>query len=251
MSAMPPRIAPLLGEAITFAHRGARADAPENTLKAFHLALELGSSGLESDVWLSAEGTPVLDHDGQFGRFRKKRSISDIALADLPQHVPTLEELYRATGGDYDLSLDVKTQDAAEPTVAIARQMSDELGRDLSARLWLCHPDLEILSGWRESFPDVRLVHSTRLRSGDQGTERHAASLAKAGIDAVNMHQGEWTGGLVVLFHRFDVAAFGWDAQHVRMLLALMDMGADGVYCDHVGRMITAFNSVYGAQNPP
>ncbi|MQA17795.1 MAG: hypothetical protein GEV09_28165, partial [Pseudonocardiaceae bacterium] len=45
---------------IAFAHRGARAHAPENTLEAFALALRLGATGLESDVWLTADGEAVL-----------------------------------------------------------------------------------------------------------------------------------------------------------------------------------------------
>ncbi|MDQ1372669.1 MAG: glycerophosphoryl diester phosphodiesterase, partial [Actinomycetota bacterium] len=55
---------PLLRPPIGFAHRGARAHAPENTLEAFQLALKLGATGLESDVWLTHDGVPVLDHDG-------------------------------------------------------------------------------------------------------------------------------------------------------------------------------------------
>ena len=38
---------------ITFAHRGARTEAPENTLPAFRRALELGAGGLETDAWVS------------------------------------------------------------------------------------------------------------------------------------------------------------------------------------------------------
>lgn len=235
------------GQAITFAHRGARADAPENTIAAFRLALHNGATGLESDVWLTADGIPVLDHDGEFGSVFRKRGIAEMNRDELPDHVPTLEELYRDCGGAYELSLDVKSAAAAQPTVDLARSMSEELGVDCCARLWLCHPSFETVASWREPFPDVRLVHSTRLRSGDQGTERHAARLSHAGIDAINMHQSEWTGGLVVLYHRFGVRAFGWDAQHERMLVALFDMGADAVYSDHVGRMTAAYASVYGA----
>ena len=44
-----------------FAHRGARALAAENTLEAFTLALRLGATGLESDVWLTADGEAVLE----------------------------------------------------------------------------------------------------------------------------------------------------------------------------------------------
>ena len=48
------RLPSLLDRPIMFAHRGARAHAPENTLEAFALGLRLGATGLESDVWLTA-----------------------------------------------------------------------------------------------------------------------------------------------------------------------------------------------------
>ena len=42
------------------------------------------------------------------------------------------------------------------------------------------------------------------------------------------------------LFHRFERYCFGWDAQYDRVLLALLGMGIDGVYSDHVDRMMAA-----------
>ena len=53
---------------ITFAHRGGRADLPENTLPAFRRALELGARGLETDARLSADGEVVLVHDERVRR---------------------------------------------------------------------------------------------------------------------------------------------------------------------------------------
>jgi glycerophosphoryl diester phosphodiesterase len=73
--------------------------------------------------------------------------------------------------------------------------------------------------------------------------ERHAFDLAEGGIDAMNMHHTEWTAGLVSLFHRFDVLAFGWDAQELRHLRALMAMGIDAVYCDRPERMVEVIGS--------
>ena len=64
---MQQRLPSLLVPPVAFAHRGARAHAPENTLEAFRLALRLGATGLESDVWLTSDGVPVLDHDGVSG----------------------------------------------------------------------------------------------------------------------------------------------------------------------------------------
>ena len=54
----------------------------------------------------------------------------------------------------------------------------------------------------------------------------------------MNMHRSDWTAGLVGLFHRFGVQAFGWDAQEVRHLRELLAMGIDAVYSDHVARMV-------------
>ena len=73
------RLPSLLDRPIAFAHRGARAHARENTLEAFALGLRLGATGLESDVWLTADGVPVLDHDGVVQLGRRKRPIGTLA----------------------------------------------------------------------------------------------------------------------------------------------------------------------------
>ena len=222
---------PLLKPPIGFAHRGARAHARENTIESFQLALKLGATGLESDVWLTADGVPVLDHDGRV----RRRPIGRWAREDLPEHIPTLAELFSACGTEFHLSLDLKDPEAAGPVLAVAREAGAEL-----SKLWLCHDEWARVAEWRSLDPTVRLVDSTRLRRIKEGPERRAATLAEAGVDAVNLHHTDWTGGLTTLFHRFDVLAFGWDAQHARILASLLHMGIDAVYCDHVDRMIQA-----------
>ncbi|MSP90147.1 MAG: glycerophosphodiester phosphodiesterase [Alphaproteobacteria bacterium] len=49
-------------------HRGASADAPENTLAAFRLAAEQGAGAIELDAKLSADGVPVVIHDDTLDR---------------------------------------------------------------------------------------------------------------------------------------------------------------------------------------
>jgi len=53
---------------LNIGHRGAAADAPENTLAAFELALRQGADGVEFDVHLSADGVPVVIHDARLDR---------------------------------------------------------------------------------------------------------------------------------------------------------------------------------------
>jgi glycerophosphoryl diester phosphodiesterase len=259
----------LLRPPIGFAHRGARALAAENTIAAFRLALSLGASGLESDVWLTADGVAVLDHDGVVRSGLRRRSIGDIERAKLPSHIPALEDLYSECGTGFHLSLDVKDAAAATAVVDVARGAGDEA----LSKLWLCHPDWEQLAQWRAvgtpahpsarpaagpaagaaagaagapaPLPDqVRLVDSTRLRRIKEGPERRAASLADAGIDAINMHLTDWTPGLTTLFHRFERMAFAWDAQFERNLVTLLRMGCDAVYSDYVDRMVAALKAL-------
>ena len=224
----------LIRPPIAFGHRGARAHAPENTLEGFRHALRLGATGLESDVWLTADGVAVLDHDGVVRAGVRKRPIAGIVRADLPAHIPTLEELYADCGTGFELSLDVKDPAAAPVVHAVAKAAGDDAVR----RLWLCHHDWQVVAGWRALSDDVRLVDSTRLRFMRQGPERRAAQLAAAGVDAVNMHQTDWTGGLTTLFHRFERFTFAWDAQYERVIAALVKMGIDGIHSDHVDRLV-------------
>jgi glycerophosphoryl diester phosphodiesterase len=233
-----PRLPSLLDPPIGFAHRGARAHAPENTLEAFRLAVRLGATGLESDVWLTADGIPVLDHDGVVGPVWRRRPIGSVTRAQLPAHIPTLGELYEEVGVGIPLSLDVKDATAAAAVVAVA----DHHGA--TATLWLCHPDLDTVASWRGLAPAARLVHSTRLSRLPSGPERHAAELARRNVDAVNFHHSDWTGGNVVLYHRFERLAMGWDAQFERVIGELLDAGIDAVFSDHVDRLRTCLDRI-------
>ncbi|KAL8559240.1 hypothetical protein ACOMHN_040364 [Nucella lapillus] len=58
-----------------FAHRGAEAIAPENTVIAFQKALKYGAFGLESDVRISYDGVPFIHHDSTFLRTTNVRDV--------------------------------------------------------------------------------------------------------------------------------------------------------------------------------
>jgi glycerophosphoryl diester phosphodiesterase len=218
---------------ITFAHRGASADAPENTLEAFRLALHLGARGLESDARLSADGEVVLVHGAVARMGWKRKRVAQSTAAELAElAVPRLADLYRELGADYELSLDVYDPAAGRVLVEVARDAG------ALERLWVCSSKTTLLTKLGARAPAIHLVHSVRRRKVDIPLERHAAQLAELGIGVVNMHRSDWSAGLVGLFHRFGVQAFGWDAQEVRHLRDLLAMDIDGVYSDHVARMV-------------
>lgn len=241
---MQQRLPSLLDRPIMFAHRGARAHAPENTIEAFQLALRLGATGLESDVWLTVDDEVVLDHDGEVRRGRlRKVPISQLRRRELPDHIPTLSELIEACGTDLELSLDLKAADTGPAVVDVLRRSAPEL----LARTWLCHPSLDELVRLRPLDDRVKLVDSTRLAKIAEGPERRAARLADEGIDGINLRNLDWNGGLVALFHRFGRTAFSWDLQFEHHLRPAYRMGIDAVYSDHVDRMHESFRAELGA----
>lgn len=98
---------------IVFAHRGASAHAPENTLAAFELALQQGADAIELDAKLSADGHVVVIHDatvdrttGGHGRVRgmslaELRALSAGSLFSRhfsTEKIPMLEEVLETLG---------------------------------------------------------------------------------------------------------------------------------------------------------
>jgi glycerophosphoryl diester phosphodiesterase len=102
---------------ICFAHRGAAAELPENTLPSFARALELGADALETDLHLTRDGVIVVAHDDDGLRMAGVRAkIRESTLAEVRAwdagygfveggerpfagkgyRVPTLEELLEA-----------------------------------------------------------------------------------------------------------------------------------------------------------
>ncbi|MCR2803304.1 glycerophosphodiester phosphodiesterase [Paenibacillus soyae] len=111
-------------QTINFAHRGASAYCPENTMAAFRKALELGATGIETDVQRTADGRLVLIHDESLQRTtgdpRLVQNISFDELAGLDagswfessfsgERVPALDELLELIQNtDIILNLELK-----------------------------------------------------------------------------------------------------------------------------------------------
>jgi glycerophosphoryl diester phosphodiesterase len=91
------------------AHRGASAQAKENTLEAFKLAIELRVDYIELDVWKTSDGVLVINHDPSQG---------DIIIADTTykellnnpdcKHIPTLSQVLALASGNTKLYVEIK-----------------------------------------------------------------------------------------------------------------------------------------------
>jgi len=101
---------------LIYAHRGASAIHPENTLRAFRHALAIGVDGIELDVHATADGIPVVIHDRAVGRTTDGVGhVDQIPLVQIEtldagdgERVPTLAEVLALVGDAAHLDIEIK-----------------------------------------------------------------------------------------------------------------------------------------------
>jgi glycerophosphoryl diester phosphodiesterase len=100
-----------LGRPQVYAHRGASAHAPENTVEAFELAAREGADGVELDVMCCGSGEVVVVHDAWLERLANRpvcvltTPLERLRKIDVARHftawrkpgqIPTLDEVLEA-----------------------------------------------------------------------------------------------------------------------------------------------------------
>ncbi len=126
---------------LIIAHRGASAAAPENTLAAFRLAVDLGADGIELDVRGTADGHLVIIHDAAVDRTTD--GTGKIAALTLEQvrrfdagrkfgpafggeRIPLLSEVFAAVRGRLLVDVEVKAAGVEAALLDTIRRMQME-----------------------------------------------------------------------------------------------------------------------------
>lgn len=198
-------------------HRGAAAEAPENTLASLRRAHASGARMVEFDVKLTADSVPILIHDERLERTTsgrglvRERMLDEIRALDAGswfhasfagEAVPTLDEA-AALCLDLDLAVNVEIKPCPGREVETAMLALDHL-----RRLWPLSADPPLISSFapaalevaREAAPEwPRGYLATRLRKdwqsrvrqfacstvhldADRLTQRDAAAVRAAGL---------------------------------------------------------------------
>lgn len=125
-----------------FAHRGASAHAPENTLASFNLAVEHGADAIELDAKLSADGQIVVHHDQTVNRTTDgKGRVNELPLAILREldagsffapefqgeKIPLLEEVLDGVGRK--LFVNIELTNYASPNDGLPEKVAELVKR--------------------------------------------------------------------------------------------------------------------------
>ncbi len=154
---------------LIFGHRGAKADAPMNTLPAFELALKQGADGVELDVHLSQDGYPVIIHDFTVDLTTDGNGrAADMALAELKEldagswfgkafrnvRIPTLDEVFAAVGEKLTINVEIKSN--SRKTTGCEQVVADKIRHfGLQSSVIVSSFDPLVLRRFRRIMPDV------------------------------------------------------------------------------------------------
>jgi glycerophosphoryl diester phosphodiesterase len=156
------------GRPLVLGHRGASADAPENTVAAFRLALAQGADGVELDVWRCRTGEVVVFHDRDLRRIAgsplrvRTASLAELRAVDVGAHagarfrgerVPRLEEVLEALPGAV-VNVELKSDGGRELSLAAAVARVVRAAR-AAERVVVSSFDYRLLVAFRVAAPEV------------------------------------------------------------------------------------------------
>jgi glycerophosphoryl diester phosphodiesterase len=212
------------------AHRGASRAFPENTLAAFRAAVEIGADMVELDVRRTADGHLAIHHDAHLA---DGRAICEVAAADLPSDVPSLDEAIDACGS-MGVNIEVKSsaRDADfDPTRSVAADVAHLVAtRGLYDRILVSSFDVVSIARVREVDP---LVATAWLTMVVPDAAAVVASLVEAGHRALHPHDPIVDAALVEACHASGIEVNVWTVDDPARMADLVALGVDGL-CTNV-----------------
>jgi glycerophosphoryl diester phosphodiesterase len=210
------------------AHRGASATEPENTLRAFRRAVEMGADGVELDVRRTADDRLVVHHDA---RLADGRVIRETRRDELPAHVPELDESLTACRGAW-VNIEIKNDPGEpdfDPTDWVAHRTLALLERRRADARWL-------ISSFRLETVAVCRALSSRVRTAwlvDVLDDVTIERCVRGGHGAVHPSVGGLEAVQLRRAHAAGLVVNTWTCDDPARLRELMAWGVDGV-CTNV-----------------
>ena len=222
MSGPVPRLRPAV-----YAHRGASAAQPENTVAAFEAAVAMGADGVELDVRRTADGALAVHHDALLA---DGRLLVEVAVAELPSEVPSLAEALAACG-DLVVNVEVKNwprDPDHDPSLRVAEAVAAVVAPMGPQALVSSFnvADVDRVRALDASIPTALLA----AFAPDADTAgRFVDRARRRGHGAVHPHHGAVTAHLVHLAHAAGLRVNTWTVDDPERIVELAGLGVDGI----------------------
>lgn len=237
---------------IYFAHRGASALAPGNSLPAFALARQEGCTHYELDVHLSKDGCLVVHHDYFLGTDTScNKQIKDITFADLEHcrilhsfdkdmivRPPILMEVLPVIVEDLELlNIEIKNDDNVYPDIEkILWQRASVYGPEAMKKLLFSSFDYPTLQRLRKIAPTAKIGLLTRMFEPQTARNINAYS--------VHMNKTRITKEIVDICHAEGRKVFVYTVNDKYTARSLERIGVDGIFTDNPGLFLPRQNEL-------
>lgn len=227
------------------AHRGFRIGVMENSLSAFHLAIQQQMDYIELDIHTSKDGMIYVIHDEKLdrttdgrGSLRKKShfDLQKIHIKGQAEHIPTLRDviaLIKTTTTRTRLMIELKAAGIEECLVPLLHEFHVENQVCISGR------NLQQFLRFHTSIPTIPLCLNI-THCPDFPLKRFLSISREENLPIpfimISLRASEITSEFIQKCHSFNISALAWDFIHdsrcVDTMKALIQKGIDGCLFD-------------------
>ncbi|MBS3805579.1 MAG: glycerophosphodiester phosphodiesterase [Oleiphilaceae bacterium] len=228
---------------IVYGHRGAKGEAPENTLAGFRHAYRQGIRHFELDLALSHDGTPVIIHDltlerttGEAGKVSDK-TAAELAALDArhntaawpePTGVPTLADLLLTCPDVEHLQLEVKTDNRQRLNILCNRVTEWIQRNDLKDRAAITSSDAWFLQETKRRDRQIKTGFVADRRF--PGPVKQATRMA---CDYLCLNWRICSTSLVEAAHQNNLHVSTWTVNRIHDMVEMENRGVDSIITDY------------------
>lgn len=215
---------------IVIAHKGASGYAPENTIRSFRRAYELGAHMVELDVRETLDGQLVCIHDKSVDRTTNgsgevhKLSYEELSKLDAGdgEIVPLLEDVLKYVSGKIQVNIELKTAGVENEVLKIIERTGMENNILISS----------FLHGTLATIRDLNKDTATAIlfENPIEDISQYALDFA---ANAINPHHNLISHELVAEAHAETLKVYPWTVNDLQRMKQLYAFGADGLITDY------------------
>jgi glycerophosphoryl diester phosphodiesterase len=243
------------GRPFVYGHRGASARAPENTLRAFALAMEEGADGVELDVRLSRDGVVVVVHDPDLRRVAgRPDSVHALRASDLAgidaggDAIPTLDAVFDRLSG-LDALVNVEMKGDVPDRLALVRAVGTLLRRRSANER-----DRVVVSSFRPEMLVAIRAFGPRVRRAFLFDHEHTGSIRAALLgrairpDGLHPQHALCSPGAIARWHRRRLFVNAWTVDDPARVRALAETGIDGLITNDPAGVVRVLAAPLGSR---
>jgi glycerophosphoryl diester phosphodiesterase len=234
---------------MVIAHRGASSYAPENTLAAFDLALQMGARHIELDVDFTSDGHIVVIHDDTVDRttngsgpvtshtlaaLRSFDAGSSFGARFAGERVPTFDEVLERYKGRVHIHTEIKGR-----SPHLSQRTADLIRRHGMEK------QVTITSFQKTRLEEMR-VYAAEFPTGWLVAEVSDATIAQAraiGVSQLCPRANTVTPELVRRLHAEGFVARAWGVSNEALMQQVVQAGADGMTVNFPDKLIAYLKS--------